>query len=236
MVEEPTARPDDGIRGPKVGREIRPSDVFEHAHRGDGVEGPELREIAIVAHLRPDQVVEPSGFGGSIGFGRLAFGERHADRLEAIVLGCEDDQRAPATANVEEALARFQLEFAADEVELRLLGGVEISRRVVRSLEVGAGIRQAMVEPEAIEVFAYVVVKADRRHVAGRRMAGPGQPRRPDESRRRRRHPVELPRPAGEPARPINAQAAEVDCLGGLQSRQHIALNLHVTTQVRLGE
>ena len=55
----------------------------------------------------------------------LGLRERDADAVHAVVLGGVDQQRAPAAADVEQALALGEPELAADQLELALLGGFE---------------------------------------------------------------------------------------------------------------
>src|ERR671932_1564173 len=96
----------------------------------------------------------------------LRLGERDADRADAVAGGGVEQQRAPAAADVEEALAGPQAQLAADELELALLGRLE---RLVRVGEVGARVDHARAEEQLVEAVRDVVVVTDRRAVAGER-------------------------------------------------------------------
>jgi len=80
------------------------------------------------------------------------------------MLGRPQDQSAPTAADVEEAFAGLQIEFAADVFEFLLLGEIE---RIIRSPEIGAGVDPIPVEPETVELVAHVVVMLDRLAVGG---------------------------------------------------------------------
>jgi hypothetical protein len=79
VIEEAAARPDSLVRRPEVCGQVPRSDVFEHADRRDRVEGTKLEEVAIIAHLCPDQMPEPGLRRPPIRLVRLALGERDAD-------------------------------------------------------------------------------------------------------------------------------------------------------------
>ena len=61
--------------------------------------------------------------------GELLLRQRHAVRLDAVMARGVADQRAPAAADVEEAIARLQPQLPADHVELVALGACR-DRRV----------------------------------------------------------------------------------------------------------
>ena len=54
------------------------------------------------------------------------------------------DERTPAAADVEKSLTGLELQLAADQIQLLLLGDVET---VIRALEVGARIHAPAIEP-----------------------------------------------------------------------------------------
>src|SRR5882672_2128848 len=84
--------------------------------------------------------------------------EGHPGRASTVLLCGPQDQRAPAAADVEEALARLDHELVEDMIELLLLGELE---RIVLAPEIGAGVHHVPVEPKGIEVVRDVVVVVD---------------------------------------------------------------------------
>src|SRR5438552_2001543 len=77
------------------------------------------------------------------------------------------DEATPATADVEETLARLQPQLTAQQIELARLGGVEA---FVLVREDAAGIDHARAEDVLEEFVGHVVVVADRLLVALARM------------------------------------------------------------------
>ena len=129
-----------------------------------------------------------------------------------------------------------ELQLAADQVELRLLGRVEVRRRIVGPLEVGARVRQAPIQPQPIEVLPDVVMEPDGREVAGSRVAAPGQAGHPSEGRRTRRAAAELQTEAEEAAEVGRAEAAEIKGLASLDGRADVAIDVDVAAEIGLGE
>ena len=108
---------------------------------------------------------------------------------------------------------------------------------VVRGLEVGAGVHQLAVEPQAVEVVPDVVVVADRLAVALDRVGGAGEPRGrvavgPGVAARRRQR-EQLP-PEREPAAQARPEVVQVG--GEPQEREDVALDVEVLVDVRLPE
>ena len=93
------------------------------------------------------------------GEGCLALAQRDAGCPHAIALGGMQHQAAPPAAYVQQALAGLQPQLAADEIELRLLGGVDV---LLCRLEVRALVHHSPVQPECVELVAHVVVGAYR--------------------------------------------------------------------------
>ena len=97
--------------------------------------------------------------------------EADAGGLDPVGTGGVGDQRAPAAAHVEEALAGPQPELPADELELCALRALQ---PVHARGPVGARVDELIVEEEAVEVVPHVVVTPDAVLVAGERVAGGG--------------------------------------------------------------
>src|SRR4029077_13694199 len=96
--------------------------------------------------------------------------ERDARRIYSIVLGGMHDEPAPATAYVQQALARLETKLSTYEIEFCFLRDIE---RIIRRAEVRARINHPPVQPQLIEGVADVVVKVDRRCIAHRSVPGP---------------------------------------------------------------
>jgi len=121
------------------------------------------RQVAVVAVLDEAAPLEAKGLdagGGPVG---LRLGERHPVRRDAVVLRGPDREPAPAAADVEERLARFQPELAADEIDLVLLRLLELA---VRIAIVGAGVEHERVQEQGVEVVRDIVVMRDGLSVA----------------------------------------------------------------------
>ena len=162
VVEEEAARLQRALHRREVLAEVRGADMLGHADAGRLVE-PRGRQVAIVAKLhlgavgqalRRDPLARQAG---------LRLGQGDAGGVHPVVGRRVPDQRPPAAADVQEALARAQAQLAADQVQLLLLGLVE---RRLRAGEIGARVDHVAIEPEPVEVVADVVVVADRLAVA----------------------------------------------------------------------
>ena len=68
------------------------------------------------------------------------------------------DQRPPAAADVEEAIARVQSQLAADVVEF---SGLRLIESCARSIEVGAGVHHLRIQEEFVELVGAVVVETN---------------------------------------------------------------------------
>ena len=106
-------------------------------------------------------------------------------RAHAVIPRGVTDERAPAAADVEKALARLQPQLAADHVELVVLRSREV---IVRLAEIGAGVDHLGIEKELVERVREVVVVVNvlavsrlgavpARLVAAHRSSGNGPPR-----------------------------------------------------------
>jgi hypothetical protein len=158
VVEEQAA----GLeQAPDLGEVIgqaRPADVLEHADRGDLVVRLALVEVAVVEQVHAHAPGEPSLGDQLVDVGVLVLAQRDALGAHAVVLGGEQEQAAPAGADVEEAVAFLQHQLGADVLEL---GGLRLRDRHRRIAEVGARVDPARVEPEGVEVVGDVVVELD---------------------------------------------------------------------------
>ena len=158
VVEEQPAGTQQRVHGARIGVELLAADVLVHADAGDLVERA-VGDLAVVADADLDAVGEAGGLDPLACELGLGLRERDADAVHAVVLGGVDQQRAPAAADVEQALALGQSELAADELELAFLGGFE---RLVEVVEVGARVDEARAEQHRVEAVGDVVVMADR--------------------------------------------------------------------------
>ena len=183
VVQIEAARPQQPVHGAEIGRVIGDADLLEHADRGDLVElalhlGEVLAASISTRSCRPSRAI----------FSRASAACSSASvtpvRLDAVMLRGMADQRAPAAADVEQAIAGLQPQLAADHVELVALRAGEIVVPV--RLKVGAGIDHLRIEEEPVEGVRDVVVIGDVRLVGGGRAvaARPVAPRRPVERAR----------------------------------------------------
>nr|WP_201026828.1 hypothetical protein [Pseudomonas aeruginosa] len=67
-----------------------------------------------------------------------------------------EDQRAPATTDIEQVLAGMQLEFPADQLKL---GPLSLFEAIVDLLEVAAGVDHRRIQPESVERIGQVVAE-----------------------------------------------------------------------------
>ncbi len=180
------------------------ADVLGQPDRGDRVEVA-LLDVAVVHVPDLGEVVEPLLLDPLLRPRRLLAREGDAERVHAVLAGGVADHAAPAAAEVEQPLARLQVELAGDEVvllELRLLE----RRGLGREDRAGVGHRGA--EDQLVEAVGDVVVVVDRLGVAAERVPQPldgaAQPGRRLLRRRGRRAQL------GEPDR-----AQQLDRLAG---------------------
>ena len=167
MVEEEAAGSQQLRELLGVAAELVDADVLDHADAGDLVVRAVV-DLAVVGDADLDPVAEPGvahALAGDLG---LRLGQRDADAAHAVVLGGVQEQRPPAAADVEQALARLEPQLAADDLELALLRGLE---RLVGRREVRARVDEARPEEAAVERVRDVVVVVDHGTVARERVA-----------------------------------------------------------------
>ena len=181
------------------------ADVLDHADRRDRVVALAV-QVAVVGDAHLDLVAQP-GFGdppaGQFGLG---WTQCDADGLHAVFSRGVDHERAPAAADVEHALALFQLELLADEVELREL---RLLKRLRPAREDRAAVGHRLVEKQFEELVGDVVVVAHRPGVAFLAVAAPLQPQLPLGRARGERQSAgpAAPRPRGAHAWPGRSRA-----------------------------
>src|SRR5207244_11007429 len=91
---------------------------------GDRVVGL-VAQLAVVGDADVDAVGEAGVGGPPARQRRLRLGERDPGDLHAVLARGVQREAAPATADVEDALARLPAELGADELELRALRVLE---------------------------------------------------------------------------------------------------------------
>ena len=162
VVEEQPARTQHTLDCRIVGRQIREADMLEHADAGHLVVDRHAVEIAVVAQLDGDEILQALVADALACIFELPLAERDAVRANAVMARRPADQRAPAAADVEQAVSGLQAQLAADVLQLVALGLLE---RVVGGLEVGAGVDPLGIQPQAVEGVGHIVVERDRRLV-----------------------------------------------------------------------
>ena len=148
--------------GAKEGFEIGGADMFEHAHRHDPVETPDLAlgKVAIVDQLEAHPVGHTRRRGAFAGERELFFGQGDAQHLDPFELREGDRHAAPAAADIEHALLRRERQLGRD---MRLFRRLSLLQRHVGARPIGAAILHVAVEKEAVEVVADVVMMRDIR-------------------------------------------------------------------------
>src|SRR5438552_2106582 len=131
------------------------ADVLEHADARDLVEDALARNIAIVLQAHLAAALESLLPDPSRGEFVLIPAERDARRPGAILLGCSQNERAPATADIQEPFARLELELVEDVIEFLFLSELQ---GIGLAAEIGAGIHHVPVQPQRVEVVRNVVV------------------------------------------------------------------------------
>ncbi len=95
--------------------------MLKHADRHDAVERP--FNIAVVFELKTHPVVEAAVNGALAGQLQLFRRQRNAHHLHIGHLRQIKRHAAPAAADIQNALAGFQVQFRGDVAQLVLLGG-----------------------------------------------------------------------------------------------------------------
>ena len=143
-----------------------------------------------------------------------------------------DRERAPATTDVEQALAGAQPQLAADVIQFGDLRGVEV---VMRAAEIRARINHPRIQPELVEIVRDVVVKRDRLPVAFLGMARTAQRDRAAFRRRLvRGRQLHEPVVVGERRQP--ARRTLLERRGQIDGLLHVARDVEIAAQIGLGE
>jgi hypothetical protein len=130
--------------------------MLEHADGHDAVEALGHRAVILQAELH--HVVEPAFGGARTGDGELLFRQRDAGDVGAAMLGEIKGKAAPAGADVEDALAGFDVKLGGD---VALLGELRLVQRLPRPLKIGARILLVVVEKQVVEPPVEIVVMRD---------------------------------------------------------------------------
>ena len=117
MVEQPTLGTQPRGQEREIGAEILRADVLGEPDRGDGVE-PGLVDVAVVEETHLGAILQPTLGDGLLRPRGLRGRQRHAQRLDPVVLGGMHDHPAPPGADIEQAVARLEGQLAADQLEL----------------------------------------------------------------------------------------------------------------------
>ena len=124
---------------------------------------PDSSHVAVVHEADLGEVVEPLLLDPLLGPRGLLARQRDAERLDAVVARGVPDHAAPAAAEVEQALARLEVELAGDQV---VLGVLRLLERRVLGREDRAGVGHRGAEDVLVEGVGDVVVVVDRLGVA----------------------------------------------------------------------
>ncbi|MCY1303542.1 hypothetical protein D9M70_532540 [compost metagenome] len=163
MVHDQAARLEQAAQLGEIPLQLRAADVLEHADRGNLVVGDGFVELAVVQQRHADAACQALLLDQAADVRVLVARQRNAGGIDAIVLGGPEQQPAPPCAHVQEAFAVPQAQFAADVVQLGLLG---LGQRHAGLAEVGAGVHPARVQPKRVEIVGQVVMEFDLLRVA----------------------------------------------------------------------
>ena len=159
MVQEEAAIAQQPLDRREVGRQVSQPHVLEHADARDLVVEILTRVVTIVLQQHAAARLQAGSADALGGEPELVLGKGDAGGVDPVLLRRVHRERAPAAADVEEALVLLQAQLAANVVELRHLRLLE---RVGLAAVVGARIHHARVEPERVELVGDVVVVLDR--------------------------------------------------------------------------
>lgn len=140
----------------EIERQVLAPDVLEHPDARDAVEL--AVDLAVVLQPDLDPVFQPGGLHARGCQVELVLRQRDAEALRAELLRGAQHERAPAAADVEQALAGLKPDLGEDVVDLLDLRGGEI---LVAVLEVRARVHHVLVEPQLVELVRDVVVILD---------------------------------------------------------------------------
>ena len=198
-----------------VRRVVALADVLAHLQGSHRIEVVPFRDFSVVLQPDLDPVSQPP-LGDALVDEPLLLGrDRHADHPRAEVLGRVQRQRPPTAPDVEQAPIGPEVELAADQVELRVLGRLDGLVGVVAV--VGARVGHRRVEDQRVELVRQVVVVADRPPVAAAgcaavRARAPATPAAAAASRARRGcRSVRRPWANADRARPSRETALATD-------------------------
>ena len=141
VVEQPALRAQPVADEAEVRRVLLDPDVLGEPDRGDRVEAG-LLDVPVVHEPHLGEVVEALLLDPPLRPGRLLAGQRHAEGVHAVLARGVPDHAAPAAAEVEQPLARLEVELAGDQVVLRVLRLLE-GGRLGREQRAGVGHRRA---------------------------------------------------------------------------------------------
>src|SRR6478672_8968683 len=131
---------------------VAQADMLEHPDREDAIETLIQLAVILQADFDGQAVAEAPGIL------RLLAGDGHADTTDAVMLRGVLQGFAPAAADVEHAHTGAQVELATDQVELRVLGGIEVHRVAPISTAVDHALAEHGLEERIADVvmtFAY---------------------------------------------------------------------------------
>ena len=122
--------------------------MLKHANGDDAVKA--VVQIAIILETNLYIEIGATRLGHFLLFG----GDGYTHDADLIISRHIFGETAPSTANIQYPHAWLQLQFAADEIQLSLLGGLE----ALRLFPVTAGILHIGIKHPAEEIVAKVVV------------------------------------------------------------------------------
>ena len=182
----------------EVRRVVGHADVLGETDRADRVEVA-LGHVAVVHEAHLGQLTQALAVDRPLGPVSLLPRERHAERLDAVVLRGMADHATPAATDVEQPLPGLEVELAGDELVLVLLRLLEggVRGRVDR-----ARVGHRRPEDQLVEAVGHVVVVVDDLRVASaavpQALDDPAPARQVLLRRGRRRVEVLPPEPAHE--------------------------------------
>ena len=150
------ARREQPVAGGEERAVLLVADRLEYLDRGDLRETPLRLAVVLVADL--DEALEPGLGDPPTGELVLLARDRQGGDSGATLGGRVKREAAPPAADLEQVVLGLELELVADAAVLVLLRLLE---RLLWPLEVGAGVGQRLVEEEAVEIVADVVVVVD---------------------------------------------------------------------------
>lgn len=226
------------IKNADVSRIQLLSDMLAHLDGTDRVEGRRRRqvaEVAVVLQTNLDAVGQAAVGGASDGEIALLSRQRDTGGAHAVALCRVQDQRSPATPDIQQMHAWFQAELATDQIQLR---GLRIVQRLARVGEIGRRVRHVVVEQQPVEVVGQVVMMGDDGPIAALGVQPAGQLRlglrgfgrqthrpQPHHTQRRRR-------PGAQSYRRTGARVRSGQPPGPAQTLGQVTIDIDVTCHV----